>query len=92
MIEKEIADHNEQFLKSLGKQAQRDFENLLDGCIVTGMMKFVNAPKGDDNEEHCGVFKNVHVEQWSTNPEGDSYAGFIYANLKGQWMEVPYSC
>ena len=90
--EKEIADHNEQVLKSLGKKAQNDFEELLDCCNVTEKIKLVDAPKGSDNKENCGVFKNVHVDQWSTNMEGDSYAGFIYANVNGQWIEVPFSC
>lgn len=90
--EKEIADHNEQVLKSLGKKAQNDFEELLDCCNVTEKIKLVDAPKGSDNNEHCGVFKNVHVDQWCTNMEGDSYSGFIYANVKGQWIEVPFSC
>ena len=90
--EKEIADHNEQVLKSLGKKAQKDFEELMGFCNVTEKIKLVDAPKGSDNKEHCGVFKNVHVDQWTTNMEGDSYAGFIYANVKGQWIEVPFSC
>jgi len=90
--EKEIADHNEQVLKTLGKKAQNDFEELMDCCNVTEKIKLVDAPKGSDNKEHCGVFKNVHVDQWTTNMEGDSYAGFIYANVKGQWIEVPFSC
>ena len=90
--EKEIADHNEQVLKSLCKKAEKDFEELLDCCNVTEKIKLVDAPKGSDNKEHCGVFRNVHVDQWSTNMEGDSYAGFIYANVKGQWIEVPFSC
>ena len=90
--EKEIADHNEQVLKTLGKKAQKDFVELMDCCNVTEKIKFVDAPKGSDNKEHCGVFKSVHVVQWTTNMEGDSYAGFIYANVKGQWIEIPFSC
>ncbi len=90
--EKEIADHNEQFLKSLGKKAQEDFAELMDFCDVTEKISFVDAPKGTDNKEICGVFKNVHVDQWTTNMEGDSYACFIYANVKGQWIEIPFSC
>ena len=79
-------------LKTLGKKAQRDFEELLDCCNVAEKIEFVDAPKGHDNKEHCGVFKNVHVEQWTTNMEGDSYAGFIYANVSGKWIKVPFSC
>jgi hypothetical protein len=89
---KEIADHNEQVLKSLGKKAQKDFEELLEYCNVTEKINLVDEPKGRDNKEHCGVFKNVHVDQWCVNMEGDSFEGFIYANVKGQWIEVPFSC
>ncbi len=90
--EKEIADHNENILKGLGRKAQKDFEELIDCCNVTDKIKLVDAPKGSDIQENCGVFKNVHVDQWCRNMEGDSYAGFIYANVKGQWIEVPFSC
>ncbi len=90
--EKEIIDHNEQFLKSFGKKAQGDFKDLMEDCSINEKIKFVDAPKGSDNKEHCGVFKNIHVDQQATNMEGDSYAGFIYANIKGQWIEVPFSC
>ena len=90
--EKEIADHNESVLRSLGKKAQKDFEELLDCCNVIEKIEFVDAAKGHDNKENCGVFKNVHVEQWTTNIECDSYAGFIYANVNGKWIKVPFSC
>lgn len=90
--EKEVSEHNEQVLKALGKKAQADFEELMDCCKVTEKIKLVDAPKGINNKERCGVFKNVHVDQWGTNMEGDSYAGFIYTNVKGQWIQVPFSC
>lgn len=90
--EKEIADHNEAFLKSLGKGAQRDFEELMDCCNIAEKIKFVDEPKGSDNKENCGVYKNIHVDQWCTNMEGDSFSGFIYAKVKGKWIEVPFSC
>lgn len=89
---KEITDHNEQILKSLGKKAQRDFESLIEYCNVTEKIEFVDNPKGHDNKENCGVFKNVHVEQWTTNMEGDCFEGFIYARINGQWIKVPFSC
>jgi hypothetical protein len=90
--QEEVLLHNEQTLKTLGKKAGSDFEELMDQCYVNGKIKLVDGPKGSDNEENCGVFKNVHVQQWTTNMEGDSYAGFIYANVKGQWIEVPFTC
>lgn len=90
--EKEIADHNENILKTLGEKAQNDFEELLDGCNINGKIHLVDAPKGIDQKENCGVYKKVHVEQWCTNMEGDSFAGFIYAKIKGLWIQVPFSC
>jgi len=90
--EKEIADHNEQVINKLGKRARKDFAELMDCCNITDKINFVDAPKGKDNQENCGIYKNIHVDQWSTNMEGDSYAGFIYANVNGQWIEIPYSC
>ncbi len=89
---KGIAEHNEQFLKKLGKRAQKDFVELIESCNVTEKIKFVDTPKGRDNNENFGIFKNVHVDEWSTGTEGDSYEGYIYANVKGQWIEVPYEC
>jgi hypothetical protein len=85
----EIQAHNESFIKSLGRRAVRDFDQLLDGCKLDEKIKFVDAPKGKDIEENCGVFKNVFVDQWATNIEEDSFSGFIYANIKGRWIQVP---
>lgn len=90
--ENEITEHNEQFLKSLGKKAQKDFEELMDCCQIYEKITVVDAPKGSKQDENCGIYKDIHVDQWCTNMEGDSYAGFIYAKVKGQWIEVPYYC
>jgi predicted nuclease with TOPRIM domain len=90
--EKEIAEHNEQFLKSLGKKAQKDFEELMEWSEINEKMKIVDAPKGIKQEQNCGIYKNIYVDQWCTNMEGDSFQGFIYANVKGQWIEVPFYC
>lgn len=90
--ELEIKEHNEQFLKSLGKKAQKDFEALMDCCQISEKIKVVDAPKGSKQNENCGIYKDIYVDQWSTNMEGDSYEGFIYAKVKGQWIEVPYYC
>jgi hypothetical protein len=92
LYEKEIVEHNKQQLKSLGRKAEEDFEELIDGCYVTEKIKFVDKPKGIKQDENCGVFKNVYVEQWSTGISGDSYCGFIYAHINGLWIEVPYMC
>ena len=28
----------------------------------------------------------------SNGVDGDSFDGFIYANVKGKWIKVPYHC
>ncbi len=89
---KEISEHNESILKLLGENAKRDFEELMDCCNVTEKINFVDGPKGTDNKEHCGVFRNVHVDQRAVGMEGDSWDGYIYAHVNGKWIEVPFSC
>ena len=90
--EKEIESHNSKFLDDLGEDAVNDFEELMDCCNVTEKIKLVDAPKGTRNNENIGVFLDVYVNQWCTNMEGDSFSGFLYANVKGKWVEIPYSC
>ena len=89
---KEISEHNTALINSFGKTASKHFKDLLDFCDVTEKIELVDKPNGDKQNESYGIFKNVHVDQWSTGMEGDSFAGFIYANVKGQWIKVPYSC
>jgi len=89
---KEISDHNTTLINSFGKTASKHFKDLLDFCDVTDKIELVDKPNGDKQNESYGIFKNVHVDQWSTGTEGDSFGGFIYANVKGQWIKVPYSC
>lgn len=88
----EISEHNTKLITSFGKTATKHFKDLLDFCDVTDKIELVENPKGDKQHESYGMFKNVYVEQWSTGMEGDSYAGYIYANVKGQWIKIPYSC
>lgn len=89
--EKEVTVHNNEFLKALGENAEKDYENLIDGCIVNEKIKFVDThEQGINQHENCGIFKNVHVDQWCTNMEGDSFSGFIYANVKGRAIAVPF--
>jgi len=90
--EKEIQEHNSKFLDNLGQQSIQDFEELMDCCNITEKIKFVEEPKGRRNNEDIGVYKDIHVDQWTTNMEGDSYSGFLYANINDKWIEVPYSC
>lgn len=89
---KEICEHNTALINSFGKTASKHFKDLLDFCDVTGKIELVDKPNGDKQNENCGIFKNVHVHQWTTGMEGDSFAGYIYTNVKGQWIKVPYSC
>ena len=88
----EISDHNTKLINSFGKTASKHFKDLLDFCDVTEKIELVDKPNGDKQNESYGMFKNVYVDQWTTGMEGDSFAGFIYANVKGQWIKVPYSC
>ncbi len=90
--EKEISDHNETILKTLGKTAQKDFADLIDSCSSVGKIEFVDEPKGDAQNESNGIFKDVHVDQWSVGDSGDSYAGFIYAKVNKQWVSINYEC
>lgn len=90
--EKEIADYNAEFIKKFGENVGPDFEQLCDDCRITGKIEFVEKPKGDPQDENCGVFKNVHVDQHSVGDSGDSYAGAIYANVNDRWVRVYYEC
>jgi len=90
--ENELFEHNTNLISSFGKTANKHFKRLLDSCDLTGKIELVDKPNGDKQNESYGMFKNVHVDQWSVGMEGDSFAGFIYANVKGQWIKVPYSC
>lgn len=90
---KEIEDHNTSFLKQFGETANSDFAALVDGCTVTGKIEYVDNPRGTDQfDDDCGIFKDVHVDQWSVGDSGDSYGGFIYANVNGRWISIPYEC
>lgn len=89
---KEISDHNATLINSFGKTASKHFKDLLDFCDVTEKIELVDKPKGDKQNENYVMFKNVHIQQWSIGIEGDSFKGYIYANVKGQWIKVPCSC
>jgi len=91
-IENDIIDHNNQIIDSFGKNAQRDFEILLGSCDVVNKITYVDAPSGKPQHGNAGMFKNIHVEQWSQGLSGDLYVGYIYAFVKGKWIKVPYSC
>jgi hypothetical protein len=92
VYEKDIYNHNNNLIKSFGEKAEKDFIDLLDFCRINGKIELVNSPMGDKQSENYGIFKNIHVDQWSVGMEGDSYEGFIYANVKRQWIKIPYYC
>ena len=90
---KEISDYNEKFIKQFGETHDKDFADLVDECTVTGKIEFVEKQRGtEQREDDCGIFTNIHVEQWSRGDSGDSYGGFIYANVNGKWISIPYEC
>jgi len=90
--EKEIEEHNQQIIKSHGKNAEKDFEHLMDDCELVGKIEIVASPLGTAQQENCGIYKRVHVDQRSVGLEGDSFEGHIYAFVKKQWIKVPFSC
>jgi hypothetical protein len=92
IYEKGILDYNNNLINSFGKTAKKHFKDLLEYCNVTDKITLVDKPNGDKQNECYGMFQDIHVDQWTVGTEGDSYAGFIYANAKGQWIKIPYSC
>ena len=91
--EKEIADHNAKILSD-NNIPWEDFESVVDDCAVTGKVEIVTTPEGNDNcEDPHGVFKRIFVRQWSIGCTGDSYAGYIFAELsENKWLKIPYEC
>ena len=90
--EKEEHEANMKLLEENGIPAE-DFKNLLDYCNLTGKIEVVQKPKGDNQNEKFGIFKQVFVDQWSVGMEGDSFAGFIYGKFdKSKWLKIPYEC
>lgn len=90
--EKEVVNHNALLIKSFGKTAPSHFKKVIDCVDVTDKIQYVDTPKGDKQNESYGMFKDIHVHQWSIGMEGDSFEGYIYANVNGKWIKVPYSC
>ena len=65
---------------------------MLDGCFCNGKIEKVGKPSGDKQNEEFGIFKDIHVDQWTVGTEGDSFNGHIYARVKNQWYKIPYYC
>ena len=95
--DEECNKHNkevmEQVIAKVGNKALADFKKLLDFADVTGKLEIVSKPAGDNQNESCGVFTEVWVDQWSVGMEGDSFEGFIYGKFANmEWLKIPYSC
>lgn len=95
--DEECNKHNkeimEQVTAKVGNKALEDFKGLLDFAGVTGKIEIVSKPDGDNQDESCGVFTEVWVDQWSVGMEGDSFEGFIYGKFSDtEWLKIPYSC
>lgn len=88
---KDFTSYNNQFIKSLGRKAQEDFEELAEDFLVIGKLEFVDAPSGHDLEEDYGVFKKVHADIFSIDDNTDSYTGFLYAKFNEKWIKIPFS-
>jgi len=70
-----------------------DLQRLLDHAHVTGKLDIVNTPCGEQQNEKCGVFEDVHVDQWSVGDSGDSFEGFVYGRFgENKWIKIPYYC
>ncbi len=88
----EIANHNKAFLSKYSRKETKYFGLLVCDVEINGKIEVVEKPEGNKQNENYGMFKNVHVHQWTTNMDGDSFAGFIYAKAKGEWIKIPYYC
>lgn len=90
---KELHEHNNKILSEIGKTALKDFGKLIEDCKVTDKIDFVEKPHGQNQKEKCGIFKNTWVDQSSYGDSGDSYSGYIYAQItKDKWLRVPFEC
>ena len=80
--EKEVADHNNQIIESLG--CGEDLGDALDFCNLSGKIEWCDKPKFKPLEvkEVFGKLTVTHINQWSVGLEGDSYEGYIYAKPK----------
>jgi len=91
--QKETNEYNKKILSELGGTAIKDFKILIEDCKVTDKIDFVEKPSGQNQNEKCGIFKNTWVDQSSYGDSGDSYAGYIYAEItKNKWLRIPYEC
>lgn len=91
--EKEIHQDNTALVNSFGEGAMADYTELVDVLSITDRIEVVDGPKGSPQpDDDIGMFTLIHVEQWPIGMDGDSWEGFIYANVHGKWYRIPYSC
>ena len=95
--EQERIEHNakvmEKIISEVGNKALEGYKQLLDGVDISDKIEIVDKPVGDKQNEDCGVFTEVWVNQWSVGTEGDSFEGFIYGRFaKEKWLKIPYTC
>ena len=95
--QEECDKHNKkimaQVIAKVGNKAFSDFKKLLDFATVNDKLDIVSEPEGDNQNESCGVFTEVWIDQWSVGMEGDSFEGFIYGKFDNmKWLVIPYSC
>ena len=89
---KEIDDHNKAVIERICAE-DSTIDELLRDVEVTGKMKIVDEPTGDDQNEELGIFNKVFVDQYSVGDSGDSFAGTIYAEFnEDKWLSIPYRC
>ena len=69
-----------------------DLQELLDGCSQAGAIEIVDEPSGTKQNEDCGIFMDIYVDQCSVGDSGDSFAGEIYAKVNEIWLKIPYNC
>lgn len=94
---REIEEFNLSLLRSINPtMAELDFKDMIEDCTVVGKIEFVNEPAGDPQfeDDDYFIFKNICVDQWSTNESGDAFAGYIYAQIisNSKWIRIPYEC
>lgn len=92
--EKIIAEHNENLIQSLGKDAMEQFKYLTDDLAIHFKIEIVSSPKGRrQKEDDTEIFTEIHVDQTTNGGySGDDFAGDIYAKTSVGWLKIPYSC
>lgn len=90
----DIQQHNDAILNELCKTPEDflAFQDMIEGVVLIDKMEFCEGPSGDVQYEEYGIFKNVCVDQWTNGPSGDSFAGYIFAQVGERWLKIPYKC